>query len=320
MTTGIRAGASASEVQLAVIPEAAWGVTPVSPAFQNMRMTAETLQPAKTTVRSNEIRADRNVVDEIMVGRAVAGNLSFELSYGTFDRFLESLFYSTWSTNVLENGSQDGTSLTAERKVELPSGAFEYSRFVGLVANTMTLNINSGAIVTGEFGMMGKYGGRGTTALAGATYTQQSTSRILNAVNHFAQLHVAGLSPAPRIKGLTLNITNNIRRQDEVGNLDSAGLAPGRFEVTGTINAYFENGNMLQAFLDHEDLSLSFVLGDASGMRYRFTLPTIILTGEPGGNATSNDDDVMQNIAFTAVLDRLSSPLLGCTLQIERGV
>lgn len=320
MTTGIRAGSSASEVRLAIIEEAAWGTTPATPAFQNLRMTSESLQPAKTTVRSNEIRPDRNVVDEIMVGRAVAGNVGFELSYGTFDSLIQSLMYSSWVTNVIKNGAASGTSFTAERTVPLPGGGNDYHRFLGLVANTMTLNISAGAIVTGEFGLMGKYGGRGGTIIAGATYTAANQNRILNAVNNFAALTVSGVSPSPRIRSLTLSATNNIRRQDEVGNLDAAGMAPGRFELTGSIQAYFENGNLLQSFLDHDDLSLSFIIGDTPGQRYRVTIPTIVLTGDPGANATSNDDDVMQTLNFTAVLDRLSSPLLDCTLQIERGV
>lgn len=320
MTTGIRAGASASEVRLALVEETAWGVTPANPSFTLTRMTSESLMPAKTTVRSNEIRPDRNVTDETMVGRMVSGNIGFELSYGTFDNILESLMFADWNTNVIKNGAGAGTSFSAERRVALPAGGYDYHRFTGLVANTLSLNVAAGAIVTGEFGMMGKFGGRGGSVISGASYAQASDSRVLNAANHFASLDIDGVSPMPRIRSLSLNITNNLRRQDEIGNLDAAGMAPGRFEVTGSIEAYFESGTLFQAFLDHQDLALSFMIGDQSGERYRFTLPTIVLSGEPGANATANDDDLMQTLNFTAVLDRIGSPLLGCALQIERGL
>lgn len=320
MTTGIRAGASASEVRLALVEEAVWGTTPATPAFVNTRLTSESLMPAKTTVRSNEIRPDRNVVDEIMVGRAVSGSIGFELSYGTFDNLLESLMFADWTSDVIKNGAGAGTAFTAERRVPLPAGGYDYQRFTGLVANTMSMTISAGAIITGEFGLMGKFGGRAGSLISGATYAEAPQNRILNAVNNFADLTIDGVSPSPRIRSLNLSITNNIRAQDEIGNLDAAGMAAGRFEVTGSLQAYFENGNLLQSFLDHDDLSLSFTVGGDAGERYRFTLPTIVLNGEPGGNATANDDDIMQTLNFTAVLDRTSSPLLGCTLQIERGV
>lgn len=320
MTTGMRAGASAAEVRLALVPETVWGNTPANPAFQNMRLTGETLMPSKETVRSNELRPDRNVVDEIMVGRSVAGDINFELSYGTFDKLIESVLFSTWNSDIIKNSNGLGTTFTAERTIPLPSGSSEYLRFLGMVANAWNLSITAGQIVTGSFGMMGKFGGRGTAAIAGATYASQTASRVLNAANHFASLTIGGVSPSPRIRALTLAATNNIRRQAEVGNLDAAGMAPGRFELTGTMEAYFESGALFQSFLDHEDLSLSFVIGTDAGSRYEVTIPTIVLTGDPGSNATSNDEDVMLNLSFTAVLDRTSSPLLGAAIQIERGV
>lgn len=319
MTTGIRAGASASEIRLALVEEAVWGTTPATPAFVNTRLTSESLMPSKTTVRSNEIRPDRNVVDEIMVGRAVAGTIGFELSYAAFDNLIESLMFADWSSDIIKNGAGAGTAFTAERRVPLPAGGYDYQRFLGLVVNSMSLNISAGALISGEFGLMGKFGGRSGSLIAGATYAEAPQNRILNAVNNFAELTIGGVSPSPRIRSLTLSITNNMRAQDEIGNLDAAGMAAGRFEVTGFMQAYFENGSLLQSFLDHEDLSLSFVIGDETGSRYLFTIPTIVLTGDPGGNATANDDDIMQTLNFTAVLDRTSSPLLGCTLQIERG-
>lgn len=322
MTTGIRAGASASEVRLALIEETAWGVTPATPAFKTIRLTSENIQPSKNTVRSNELQPDRNVVDEIQVGRSVAGPIAFELSYATFDDLLRSLLFADWSTNKIQNGAGAGTSFTAERRIALPAGTYEYQRFTGLVANSLSLNINSGGILTGEFGMMGKFGGRGTYIITGATYTAPNTNPVLNATSHFASINIPGLTgTVPRIQSLTMNITNNIRSQNAVGSVDAIGLAPGIFEVTGTITTYFETGDALQAFLDHQDLALNFTVGTAAGSRYKFTIPTIVLTGDPGGNAGGNNEDVTMTLNYTAVLDRLTTPTkLGCTLQIERAV
>jgi len=322
MTTNVRVGANASETRIAVVEEAVWSETPASPSFQNMRFTSETLMPTKETVRSDEIRADRNVIDEIEVGRSVGGNLEAELSYETFDDLLKSNLFNDWAgspADTLKNGV-DPTAFTFERRVALPGGTFDYMRLNGCVVDTFSLSATAGQLITCSFGVQGRFGGRDNTVLSGATYADANENRVLNAATHFAQLTVGGLSPSPRVMSLTLETTNNLRRQAELGQLDTAGLGAGRFEVTGTMECYFESGALLQSFLDHDDLSLSFVLGTEAGQRYRFTLPTIILTGEPGGNATGNDADIMLPLSFTAVLDRLTSPRLECTLQIERGV
>ncbi|MHB2265661.1 phage tail tube protein [Aliihoeflea sp. PC F10.4] len=319
-TTGIRAGANASDTRLAFVPEAAWATTPATPAFELLRFTGENIQPAKATVRSNEIRPDRNVTDEILVGRNVAGNADFELSYGTFDPILESLFFSEWDDDVIKNGAGAGQSFTAERTLRLEGGSSHYARFLGLVANSMSLSITAGQLVTGSFDFMGKFGGAGTAAIAGATYAEAPQSRVINAASHFAALSVSGIAEAPPIRSLSLSMTNNLRQQQAVGETDAIGIGAGRFEVTGSMEAYFKSGALLQAFLDHDDLSLAFTLGTEVGSRYRITIPTIVLTGSPGGNASSNNDDVMATMAFTAVFDRISAEPIGATVQIERGV
>lgn len=319
-TTGIRAGANASDTRLSYVAESTWGTTPSSPSFANLRFTSESLQWAKETVRSDEIRPDRNVVDEIMIGRSSAGSLDFELSYGSFDALIESLMFSTWQTNTIKNGAGAGQSFTFERRLALPGGTYDYHRFVGMVVNTMSLNVTAGQIVTGSFGLMGKYGGRDTSILGSATYADANQNSVMNAANDFASLSIGSHSPAPLIRSLSLEVTNNLRAQQAVGALDAVGLGAGRFEVTGSMECYFTSGALLESFLDHDALSLQFVLGSDSGKKYRFTLPTILLTGEPGANAQSNDDDVMCTLNFTAVLDRLTSPLTGCTLMIDRAV
>lgn len=325
-TTGIRAGANSSDTRLAIVPEAAWGVVPATPGFTNLRFTGETLQPAKETTRSNEIRPDRNVVDEILVGRSVSGTADFELSYGAFDALIESLMFSTWGgtgNNTIKNGAGQGQSFTAERTLKLSDGTSHYSRFNGLVVNSMSLAISAGALVTGSFDLMGKFGGVADAPVTGATYADAPQNRVINAATNFASLSLTGLGAGagtPLIRSLNLNMTNNMRQQMAVGSLDAVGMGSGRFEVTGSMEAYFRNGAFLKAFLDHSDIGLEFTLGTDAGSRYRITVPTLVLTGSPGGNATSNDDDVMATMDFTAVLDRTSATPIGATIMLERGV
>lgn len=318
MTTGIRAGASASQNRLSRVTETAWGTTPATPAFTNLRMTAENLAPAKNTVRSNEIRPDRNISDEIMVGRNIEGGLDFELAYGVFDEMIQSLMFSTWTADVIKNGAGIGESMTLERRIALPSGSFDYHRFVGCVVNTMSLEINASEIITGRFDVMGKFGGRGTAIIAGATYADAPTNEVMSAGVHFGSLSITGVAGSPRLRSLSISMTNNLRIQNEIGDIDAIGLAPGRFEATGSMEVYFEDGNMYDAFLNHDDLALEFTLGSVTTEKYTFRLPTIKLSGNPGANTGGNDEDVMATFDFTAIYDRLTSE--AAAVKITRAV
>ena len=292
MTTGIRAGASASENRIALVTETAWGTTPTSPSFKTMRLTSEDLKPSKQTTRSNEIDSSRNVKDEIQVGRKNDGSIKFELSYGIYDDIIESLMFASWSTNTIKNGAGAGQSFTIERKINLPSGSAEYQRFNGMVADEMTLDITAGEIITGAFNFMGKFGGRASTALSGSTYANANTNAAMSAATQFGTLNAVGMgSSAPRLRALSLSVKNNLRDQNQLGQLDAIGIAPGLCEVTGSFEAYFESGALFDAYLNHDDCALNFILGSETGKKYKFWLPTLKLTGDPGINTSGNNDD-----------------------------
>jgi hypothetical protein len=319
MTTGIRAGASASENRIAFVTEAAWGTVPTSPSFKTMRMTSEDFKPGKQTTRSEEIDPSRNVKDEIMVGRNNDGSINFELSYGTYDDILESLMFASWSADTIKNGAGAGQSFTVERKINLPSGAFEYQRFNGMVANEFNLDATAGEIIKGSCSFMGKFGGRGSTALSGSTYANANTNLVMSAAAQFGTLNAVGMgSAAPRLRSLSLSVKNNLRSQNQLGQLDGIGIAPGICEVTGSFEAYFESGALFDAYLNHDDCALNFILGSQTLKKYKFWLPTLKLTGDPGIGTSGNNDDVMAKMNFTAIYDRLTSK--AASIQIDRAL
>lgn len=316
MTTGTRVGASTNEVRLAMIAETAWGTTPTSPTFDTVRLTSESLQPNKETVDSSEIRADRNLSETMMVGQGAEGSIDFEWSYGTFDDLLAAALFSNWSTDELVNGVTP-TSFTIERTTPVGAGN-SYDRFLGMIPNTLSLSVTARQIVTGSAAFIGRQMEVDNTIIVGATYNDATQARIMTAATSVGLLSVGGLSPTPRIRSLTLEINNNLRTQDEIGNLYNAGVAPGDFLVSGTLEAYFTSGSLAQAYLDHDDVSLEFTLGEDSGSRYRILVPTVKLTGDLGKNASGKDADVVLSLSWQANLDR-TSPGIGGTLLVERG-
>jgi hypothetical protein len=292
--------ADSSQFRLAHIAESTAGTTPSTPTLLVDRVTGGGMQTIQDYITSNEIRSDRQVTDRVRVGRRSEGTYNFELSYGSFDDWMESLFQSTWSTNVLENGVTR-KYFTFEETFEC-GATDQYKRFTGVQVNDMSLSISANSIVTGSFGLMG-FGtpSLAQAAIASSTYTAANTNPVLSASNDFASFAMTSVT-SPKIQALNLNITNNLRNQPVVGDIDPVGQGSGRFEVTGSITMYFENNEAYDLFLANTYTDLSFSVGGASTLKYDVSIPNIKFTSA-SIEAAGNDTDVPITLDFGAVRD-----------------
>lgn len=298
-----------SQTRLAYITEATWGTTPATPAFQNSRFTGEAVNPNIENAVSDEIRADRNIPDLVQVGSDAGGTVDIELSYGSFDDWLESLMYNAWATNVLKNGNIE-KSFTLEKTFEAGT-TDQFHRYTGMVANGLTLAMQTNQIVTGSFEFMGKGLSVAQAIITGATYTAVNANPVINAASNFASLTMTGVT-GPELTALNINITNNLRGQKVLGSVDNRAIGTGRFEVTGDLTAYFENEEMFDLFLAGTGADLSFQLGGASSKNYVFNLANIKFeTGEVV--AGGNDQEVMAVMTFRGLFDGVDN-----TLEITR--
>lgn len=303
--------ASGSGLRVAYVPETSFGVTPATPTFEILRTTGGGLRTNKATGTSNELNPDRNVRDEFLLGIDVAGDYNFELSYGALDDLLEGLLCSAWASDVLKNGTAL-KSFTFEETLEM--GATDsFSRFTGVMVNSMSLAIAARAAVTGSLNLMGKEETLATAALAGATYTAAPSEPISTSSANVGSLSVA--SSSPKVRSLNLEINNNLRSRTLVGSKFTEEFGAGRFDVTGSIEAYFESNTLYQSVLDHGGGALSFTVGNAANKRYTILLPKIIF-GNGEKRIGGNDDDVVVNIPFRAVYDTTEA----ASIKITRAV
>lgn len=91
--------ADSNRARLRVIKEAdnAWGSTPATGVSRELRYKGSTINATKTTVVSDEIRADRMVEDQIETGAKTGGDVQVEFSAGSHDDFMESFMYGAWT-------------------------------------------------------------------------------------------------------------------------------------------------------------------------------------------------------------------------------
>ena len=86
--------ANGSRHSLFAVKESVYGQTPNNPALDLVRITGTTLGLAKDSLQSEEIRSDRQIADFRLGANQVGGDINFELSYGSFDQFLEAVLLS----------------------------------------------------------------------------------------------------------------------------------------------------------------------------------------------------------------------------------
>jgi len=87
-----------NRVGLGIVEESTLGTAPASPAIEGLRITnAPSLAFEPNTVVSDEIRADRQITDLILVGAEAGGEVGFELSFGALDTVLGGALQNTFT-------------------------------------------------------------------------------------------------------------------------------------------------------------------------------------------------------------------------------
>ena len=105
-TTGYNAAIDTNDLSMSYVAEAAWGVTPATPAWQNIRLESEGFSGSKTRTRPNEIDPSGQSSAAITTKEEATGSLNFSVSAGLpFNVMLASSLNGVWTTPVSYSGS-----------------------------------------------------------------------------------------------------------------------------------------------------------------------------------------------------------------------
>lgn len=115
--------AASNRVGLRFIPEATFGTTPATPAFDELRYTGESLNYNISNVTSDEIRSDRMTSDLVQVQSDASGDVNVEMSYDAYDDFLAATMASSWGT-LLAVAESDIDAATADDSFNTAAGDF----------------------------------------------------------------------------------------------------------------------------------------------------------------------------------------------------
>lgn len=284
--------ASGARHGLSYVAETTFGVTPSTPSMKEFRHTGTTLTLQKQMLESAEIRSDRQIQDARHGNRNVAGNLSFELSFGAFDDWLEAALGGTWATNVLKAGTTP-RSFTVERR---HTDVGQYMQFTGVVPGTLQLSIQPNAMVTGVIGVVGRDMEVDNSSLGAPTPVAANSP-----FDSFTGTIEEGGSVIASVTALELNLDNGLDPAFVVGDAATPVIMSGRSNLTGTLTAYFENAVLLAKFLDETESSLEVELEDTAGNVLGIWLPRIKYTG--ADVPVNGEGGVLITMPFQALLD-----------------
>ncbi|MGL4808973.1 MAG: phage tail tube protein, partial [Giesbergeria sp.] len=183
-----------------------------------------------------------------------------------------------------------------------------YVMFRGMVPSKLSLDFQSGSLVTGSMDFMGKdqLVPATSTGFSGGATTASKTYSIMNAVNGVGNILENGAAlSGTYIKSLTLDIDNALRGRDAIGYLGNVEVASGTLSVTGRMSVYFANKTLYEKFINSTATSLAFSAQDPSGNGYVFSLPKVKYN-EGTIVAGNKDSDSMVDMGFTALMDTTS--------------
>jgi hypothetical protein len=202
----------------------------------------------------------------------------------------------------------------------LETGFQDVSQFFltdGLRTGTISIEVSSGAIVKGSTKLMGKETIRSNASTLGnvGTYTvlDAAATEVVSATANVGALLIDGVETSTAIQSIKLDIDGTLREQRAVGSKFARGIAAGRLQVTGTVEAYFADALMYDRFINHATTALAFPIIDQDKNTYYFTVPSFKVTSDPiapGGI----DQDVMDKMDIKGFRDVGTQ----CMIQIDR--
>lgn len=178
----------------------------------------------------------------------------------------------------------------------------QFFTYSGMQVNSMDLQLDVGAIVTGNFGFFGRgHTVQDTTRLPGSPVPSQSLD-VMNSVADVGAIYEGGasiLSATSFIRSVNLNINNNARGQKAVGVFGNAGVALGELALSGTLEVYVEDATYYNKWLKGTNTSLALGVADNLGNGYMFEFDKVTFR-EGALTASGRNSDTMLSLPFDA--------------------
>lgn len=171
---------------------------------------------------------------------------------------------------------------------------------LGMFLNQMelTLEPKSVALVNLNFGGAEQISSPGRYGTA--TPTEAPETPIINTSANVGDIGYNGDAIDAPVMRLAMSINNNLADRPAISHLTTLSPRKGTLELTGQLNAYFQDRYLLEDFLNHENRSIEFPLVDSEGNTINFYLPKCAFAAAQALVAGINTD-LMMPLNFQAL-------------------
>jgi hypothetical protein len=266
-----------SRAGLSYVVETVFGTTPDTPSLLQLPYTTHSLNLTKERVTGNDIQPDRMLRVDRHGNRSVAGDIGVDLRKGVYDDFLESAFFSTFSTNVLKVGTTPKYFSIEDAATDIA----QFRLFTGMAVSSLAVSIRPNQMVTATMSMVGKDMTIANTSVD-ATKTAAANNAPFDAYSGVLEIGNAGgsLSSVATITGIDFTLNNSLAPTFVVGSSSTPQLEYGMASIEGTITAYFEDATLVNRFLNETETALEVSVDDPTGSSdYTFLFPRIKING-----------------------------------------
>lgn len=185
----------------------------------------------------------------------------------------------------------------------------DYVVLTGMTVDSMSLEVGVDAMVTGSLSFMGKNISTDTSAISGSSTSAETTTEGFD--TYTGSIYEGGATGAC-FTTMSLSLTNNLTRNYCVFSDTANSLTSGKFRVTGTVTAYFEDLTYYDKFINETETSISFTLTDPAGNDYWIYLPSVKYNS--GNPDTADEGSITLALDFQAVRDATAN----ATMVIQR--
>lgn len=192
----------------------------------------------------------------------------------------------------------------------------EYLVQTGLRPSGITLEIPTGALVTGTASFQGKKPSAPAGSSAGTgSATAKSTTKTFSGAAHISTILEGGSAITAKVSQLNLNLSSPVRPEYELGNLDPWDVGVNSFEWSGSMSIYNNDAGLAiwEKLRADTATTLYYRLTDGAGNVYQFSFPTVRYTG---GNPDVSGVDTAVMLAMQFAIDY--DPTFGFLAQVDR--
>ena len=132
--------------------------------------------------------------------------------------------------------------------------------FLGMIVDTMGINIAPNSMATVDFGFMGKNAETPTGSQYFTSPTAQSGEGIYSGPDGL--LIISGVA-SRKVTSLTLNVANGTSMEAVIGSTAQGAKSRGKVSVTGSLSAIFDSSTILGYFDNETEISLTYALRSA---------------------------------------------------------